>query len=753
MAILNSPCRFMVAVAAAIAFSFMSANSGSAAEEAQAAQGPPFNIHVLVSSRNDACYDPGDVAAIKRLTLLEQDRINRHGGVSGRPIHLNFLDDERDQQKTIQNVRAALADPQALALTGLAGSTRGKGVFDTLGPDILASGIPFLSDMSLSSIFSAYPNVYSARASQDADNVPVIAQFTQKVGYVHPAFVGLRDTPGSAAMGDGLKAALSEGSLVADVRVTADNNRIAPADILAIAAAIKDKRPDIIHLYISGDNIPALITELAAAGVTPALFIGGRIDSLPAEILNAYPNAIYSLAWDRPPEVFNDRMRTLITPGTAQSWMFEGQKTASAPGWAKGECKPRTDGDVPDPFNSANMRAISVGSQYADMVALLVAAAQSSEHSTDVKRLRADVLQGLKTKYSSGHGAFKGTFDTWSFVPATRTAARDPFVIILPQGLGRTQLAPIQFVRSKDGSLRQMDTLYADVDLIKAHRVSENDKSFFAEFYLSLRDNTGASIDRLEFANAYLDDRGARQVSVATVHPGGKSPSYPDTMKIYKVSGRFLFDPDLGNYPFDTQRFAIDLQPKSGEAAFILQPPPFDLRDKTVMTDGWEPKSQYVGYGQDFVPVVDAYTHEPSIVPFYKTSFAWLMQREATDYFLRVAVPLGFILFVAYLSIFIPRTHFEAIVTIQVTALLSAVALYLSLQKFDTGSATLSDKAFVFAYMILSLMIGISILRIHPRVGGHPRIERILEALHIAAVPAFVAVAAYYVYGLSTAVG
>jgi ABC-type branched-subunit amino acid transport system substrate-binding protein len=754
MTILNLLCRSVAGVAVAIGFSFVSANSGVAAEEAQAAQGPPYNIHVLISSRSDVCYDPGDVAAIKRLTLLEQDRINRHGGVSGRPIKLNFLDDERDQQKAIQNVRAALADPQALALTGLAGSTRGKGVFDALGPDILKSGIPFLSDMSLSSIFAAYPNVYSARASQDADNVPVIAQFTEKVGYVHPAFVGLRDNPGSAAMGDGLKAALVAGSLVADVRVAADsNNKIAPADILAIAAAVKDKRPDIIHLYIGGDNIPALITELAAAGVTPALFIGGRIDSLPPDILNAYPNAVYSLAWDRPPEVFNDRMRTLITPGTAQSWIFEGRKIPSAPGWAKGECKPRTDGDVPDPFSSANMRAISTGSQYADMVALLAAAAQTTEHSTEVKRLRAGVLQGVKTKFTAGHGAFKGTFDTWSFVPATRTAARDPFVIILPQGLGRTQLAPIQFARSKDGSLRQMDTLYADVDLIKAHRVSENDKSFFAEFYLSLRDNAGATIDRLEFANAYLDDHGARQVSVATVHPGGKSPAYPDTMKIYKVSGRFLFDPDLGNYPFDTQRFAIDLQPKSGEAAFIMQPPPLELRDKNVITDGWESTSQYVGYGQDFVPVVDAYTHEPSIVPFYKTSFAWLMQREATDYFLRVAVPLGFILFVAYLSIFIPRSHFEAIVTIQVTALLSAVALYLSLQKFDTGSATLSDKAFVFAYMILSLMIGISILRIHPRVGGHPRALRILEALHIAAVPAFVAVAAYYVYGLSTAVG
>jgi hypothetical protein len=584
--------------------------------------------------------------------------------------------------------------------------------------------------------------------------VPVIAQFVREVGYVQPGFVGLRDSVAAKAMGEGLKAASGEGGYIADVRVPADaNNKITAEDIANIASALHDKRPDIVYLYISGDNIPALLAELMARGITPALFIGGRIDAIPPDVANTYPNAIYSLAWDRPPEVYNDRMRSLITPATSESWIFEGQKIATAPGWAKGECKPRTESEVPDPFNSANLRAIGIGSQYADMVALAASAAATDERSTDPVRLRAQVLHQLQTKYIAGHGAFKGTFDNWSFVPSSRSAARDPFIIILPQGLGRTQLAPIQFVRSKDGSLRQMQTLYADVDLIKAHRVSENDKSFFAEFYLSLRDNPGASIDKIEFSNAYLDDQGARQVSIETLHPGGKSAAYPETMKIYKVSGRFLFEPDLANYPFDMQRFSIDLRPKSGEAPFIVQPPPLELRDKNVVTDGWEPKQQFVGFNADFVPVIDAYTHEPSIVPFYNASFAWMMLRQATDYFLRVAVPLGFILFVAYLSIFIPRTHFEAIVTIQVTALLSAVALYLSLPKLDTGSATLSDRAFVFAYMILSLMIGISILRIHPRVGGHKRVERIFEILHIAAVPAFVAVATYYVYGLSIAAG
>lgn len=744
---LRSVAQCALSVAAALLLS----QDAAAVDEAQAAKGPPFHVPVFISSRTDVCYDPGDIAAIKKLTTEEAERINARGGVSGRPIKLKFFDDKRDEATTVANVRAALGDDRTLAMIGVSNATRGKAVFDALGGDILKSGVPFITDLSVSSLFAAYPNVYTTRASQEADSVPVIAKFTKQLGVSRPAFLALKDSVATNELGDALKANLGEGGFVADARVAVKDDKPVADELTAALAQIRDARPDLLYLYLGGANAVAVMKDLVASGVTPALFIGGRIDSLPPEVANTYPNAIYSLAWDRPPEVYNDRLRTRVAKAPAGSWMFEGAKIPSAPGWANGECKPRELEEIQDPFNRLNQRAISVGSQFADMVGLIAESARSADGTTDVARLRAAVLHRLQTLYVAGRGAFQGSFDNWSFVPATRTAARDPFIIILPQGLGRTQLAQQQFVRTKDGSLRQISTLYADIDLITAHRVDENAKSFFAEFYLSMRDNPSASIDRIEFANAYLDtsNGGGKQITIETVHPGGASQAYPDSMKIYKVSGRFLFDPQLENYPFDMQRFAIELQPKNGESPFIVQPPPLELRDKNVVTDGWVSQGQYVGYDEDFVPVVDAFTHEPSVVPFYKARFTWLMQREATDYFLRVVVPLGFILFVAYLSIFIPRSHFEAIVTIQVTALLSAVALYLSLPPLDSDVATLSDRAFVFAYMILSIMIGISILRITPLLSERKAVNGVLSAVHILAIPAFVGLAGYYVYLLS----
>ena len=54
------------------------------------------------------------------------------------------------------------------------------------------------------------------------------------------------------------------------------------------------------------------------------------------------------------------------------------------------------------------------------------------------------------------------------------------------------------------------------------------------------------------------------------------------------------------------------------------------------------------------MPTIDAWTFRQSIVPFYAANFVWLMMRQTTDYYLRVVVPLVFILAVAYMSILYP---------------------------------------------------------------------------------------------------
>ena len=708
---------------------------------------PPLSIAVMISSRPDECYDRGDVGATRALAGREQVRINGQGGIGGRRVELRFLDDQSKAELTTANLRAALSDPSTLAVIGLTSSNRAKTAFEALGKELRDSSIPYISNISVTGLFKDMPNVFTSQSSQDEERVPVMAEFIRRTHLNRVAFAGLSDAVYSKAIGDGLQKRLDPGTLVVDRRLGSKDDVLDEGQLSAAVAEIKDKKPDLLVLGIGGERAAAFVRALALAGVTPPLFVGGRIDSLPAELVKVYPSALYQLAWDAPPESDNDRLRQLVSRHRPESWVFEGGKVASAPGWASGECKPRQASEVADPFEPANLRAINRGALNADMVALVAEAARSARPGASVAGLRRQVLEQLTSSYAAGRGVFNGSFEAWSFQAVTRTAVRTPFVVIEPPGLGRTQLAPIQFVRVKDGTLRQIDTMYLDIDLIRAQRVEDNEKTFFAEFYVSMRDNKNASIEAIDFTNAFIDPRtNGRQITVEVLHGGGASDSYPEGMKIYKVAGRFTFEPELSRYPFDTQRFAINIQPKRAELPFVVQPPPAVLRDKAVVTDGWDVKSQYVGYSEDFVPLLDAYTHAPSVVPFHKASFVWMMKRQTTDYFLRVVVPLGFILIVAYLSFFISTAHFEAIVTIQVTALLSAVALYLSLPKLDSDDATISDRLFVFNYMMVSVMIGISILRVSPWVTDKAWFKNVLRVAHILGIPLMIGAMAFYIY-------
>lgn len=720
------------------------------AQSKAAAAEPPLTIPVFISSREDQCFDSGQVSAIKQLTKAEQNRINAAGGVLRRQINVEFMDDQRNQERTIANMKEALKNPNTIAMIGMSNSNLANATFDAVGTAIGDSGIPFLSDISINSIYEKQANVYTMRPSQDEERVPAMSAFMNARGVERPAFVGVKGqgTFFSASLGDGLVRANIK--FVADHRLALQDNKIDPAAIAAAVADLKEKAADMVVLSVGGQRTGAFLPAFVAAGFTPPLLVTGRIDTIFRDGTSEYPGDIFQLGWDDLPEVFSDRLRERIARNGLDRWIFEGEKVAAAPGWKTGECKPRPANPPPSVFDSRNMIAIGRGTQYADMVALIADALKTADPAASVKKLRAHILNELKTSYSAGRGTFRGSFENWSFRPTSRSADRTPFIIMRPSGLGASQLAPVQFVRLRSDKLRQIDTLYLDVDLIRIFRIEDNDKTFFAEFYLSMR-GANASIDNVEFANAALDPRtNDRQISTRALHKGGESDIYPHGMHIYQVAGKFTFEPRLAAYPFDTQRFSVEIRPKASATPFIVQPPPRALRDKAAETDGWAPQDQYVGYDEGFVPTVDAWTFRQSIVPFYKASFVWLMKRQTTDYYLRVVVPLAFIVLVAYLSIFIPLTNFEAIVTIQVTALLSAVALYLALPKVEADDGTtVSDRIFLFVYSIVSLMIVISILRVSGPVEHLPRVRRAIGLAHIVVIPLLVGSMMLYVYRLS----
>ncbi len=723
---------------------------------------PPLKITVLVGPRNDFCYSD-HIDAIEKLARAERDRINRAGGIAGRPIEIQIRDDEGDGRRTVTNVSDALADPQTIALIGLQSSERAGQVFKQLGPRLADSGIPWISSISVTSLFAGYPNVFTMQGSQEEENIPVIAEFVREKNFMRPAFIGLKGQPGIEALMKGLEdrrgfPAFVEKRLLplpgADSKARM-NARLDPSEIAGTVEELKSKNPDIIFLSVGGWRVPAFLKELEQAGITAPLFVSGRLEDIFRSPGASYAGDAYQIARDELPNLYSGRTRARLFRERPDAWAFNGRRNQDAFDRLDNECQERPAKPQLDVLSRSNLRAVGLGLEFKDMIAMIAQISNSQKPGAGpdgTAEIRRTIVKGIPAFFAAGKGVFKGTLDDWSFRPSSRAAVRTPFIIARPKNLNRQQLAPVQYVPLQGERFRKIPTIYLEVDVSRIYRVDDTEKTFDADFYLSMSDENSPSIDQIEFANAFLDHKtGTRQVTIQPLHEGGQSDTYPNHMKLYQVSGKFMLDPVYNNYPFDVQRFAIDLRPKQGEFPFIVQPMQKELREKVFDTEGWDNRDAYVSYDRDSISIFDTKRLEPSVVPFYKNSFVWVAKRSASDFYLRVVIPLIFIALAAYFAIFIPSAHFEAIVTIQVTALLSAVALYITTPKIDSDTATLADKIFLFNYMIFTLMIAISILRINKYVVQRLHLKHILGMLHVAFIPFSLVLMFFYVYGAGAA--
>jgi len=120
------------------------------------------------------------------------------------------------------------------------------------------------------------------------------------------------------------------------------------------------------------------------------------------------------------------------------------------------------------------------------------------------------------------------------------------------------------------------------------------------------------------------------------------------------------------------------------------------------------------------------------------------VKRLATDHYLQVMVPLFIILLVTWLSTFIPAQRLESVVAIQVTALLSSIALYLAVPKVEFDHATVSDILFVITYLAISVMLGMSILRTNLSAWRMRRSAHALGYIQILAMPVMLIFLAQY---------
>ncbi|MEQ8822799.1 MAG: ABC transporter substrate-binding protein [Filomicrobium sp.] len=680
--------------------------------------GAHFTIAVHTSS-NGQRREP---EAIRQFVKHRVAQINAAGGVLGRRLKARFFDDGDEEKNTIANVRETLKDPRLLAVVGIWSSSRGSFVVDAIGE----AGVPFVSEMSVATLFSQYPNVYSMAHSVKAE-VDVFLELAKRRKITRIAYAGFRDDLFTNAYlghlidtkdGPGIVSSFweSEATVIADYDKAID-------DIVA-------SRAELVVMALGSRLGARFLGRMAERGLTlPAFVSYGNIRSVlkSGEGADAYRGDIYELSTGGVANLNNERIESI-----ARDLGVEVRED-------RGEGR------------SFNARQLAYGARYADLVEMVAQAAAgqlrgAGEEPPAVDRKLDDALQAVRARVTKEFGQLRegqryweGSAQYWTFSNDRSTSER---ALLLWRNPGQKDpvLFPRQFLHI-DGVMKEVPVLYLHLDMVRMFEIDTNMRRFDAEFYLTLRSQDDLGLEAIDFTNAYRSSNQAaepiRWKEVARFNDDIQSGLGP--RRIYHVNGRFAFEPDLSKYPFDEQLATITFQPADSKSNFILQPPGADLRNRSFRVEDWRLISHYVGTTDRIITSIRGQELEEHVIPYYNFNYTWVMRREVIDYLVRVLVPLAFILIVAYLAAFIPRHEFNATVAIQVTALLSAIALYFALNQPNSDEVTLSDKIFVSAYAIVSLMIALSIFEVRESAGEDDKSRgdamTTLRAVQIFAVP------------------
>tara|TARA_R110002096_G_scaffold203718_11_gene389070 strand:- start:3759 stop:5861 length:2103 start_codon:yes stop_codon:yes gene_type:complete len=634
----------------------------------------PYQVAVITSSQEGSISTT--IEAIKRFLEAEARDINRAGGISGTPIKLVFYDDNEDAEQTKAKVEEALGEERLIAMLGLWSSSRGAGVLDLIG----RSGVPFISEISLDQLFRSHDNIFTLTTSV-SDDTQLFRRFLAE-NFSSVQFVGVNDDLFTLEFHqalDELKGTLQ----IMDELWVDSNNELSQSALDEIIAAIRERQPSIICMAAGSFRGSVILQALAEADIdTPVYFATGTIQRVLRNLDGVdYRGALYQNSTDIP-FVENERLAQIQRHPEFISR--------------------RIDYSNDD---------LAYGFSYADMLAMIADAAKDAP-DLNPTGLRSHISSRLR-EIKAGQQFYEGVWRNWAFTK-NRAVSQDKLLHWRPKNSQDLKLFPTQY-QAKPTGLSQVPVVYLNIDMEQIRSVDSMEKTFDADFYISMTSNQEITLDDFEFTNAYRSSgSGAPLISNRNLKTT-QIPGSSEVQRLYKVSGRFLFDPDLGDYPFDEQRFSISFQPTNTTSPFLIQPPPPTLREDRFDIDGWTLSEDvgYVGTEEDIISTFQDYGSGRSILAFHKFNFTWTAQRYVLDYYLRVVIPLALIMVVAYFSVFIPNSKFDSVIAIQVTALLSTIALYLAIPKMDSETATMSDQIFLFTEAVIGLMIAFSILRVN----------------------------------------
>lgn len=226
--------RTLLAGTAAVALPWLQAGPANA-QESQIVLGQSTDLTGPLGELGSAMHQGAQAAFAA---------VNARGGIQGRSIVLNTLDDQYDVQKGLANVKQLMADPNTFALFNCMGTAN----VEAMLPMVLESGIPFFAPFTGAQLSRvSQRNVFNIRASY-AEEAEKLVQHLNTLGIKRIAIAYQANSFGKEVF-NATQRSMAKLGLPDGPSATVENNA---SDAAAAAAKIAQAQPEAVLIGLAG---------------------------------------------------------------------------------------------------------------------------------------------------------------------------------------------------------------------------------------------------------------------------------------------------------------------------------------------------------------------------------------------------------------------------------------------------------------------------------------------------------------------
>jgi len=304
---------------------------------------------------------------------------------------------------------------------------------------------------------------------------------------------------------------------------------------------------------------------------------------------------------------------------------------------------------------------------------------------------KKDVFLGKRLEYgfdSNGRNILK---DTYCYTFPNSLQIRDYDV---PKILNSTQYKSIEDKEIK------LNVVYSYIDILRVTNIDIQSRFWTAEFYLDVVAQSNAPIEDIIFNNlSTLNDKFEYKI-IWTRKESGTDYS----TKRYYVVANFDFLPLADNYPFDWQNLFISMTLKDN-SSHVLQPIPIELIDQEFDINEWTIERSFSGIKYQKNRMFEDTDLKKTVNVLSENRVGWILKRKNTATLLKMGIPMFFLIFLVYYSVFLDYQAASESIGILTTTFLSAIALYFSVEKPEPKKMTIIDLIFVWFYIINGITV------------------------------------------------